>query len=430
MKIKKYFTIAIIFLLTSLIFGCGDDRASTADVAYGTEGIIVEPTELHSIYYEDDYLNLELFVHNRGMYSNPAGKILVGGFDRNAIKIPADPIDLPEVIGKDPFLPEGGTEMIEVEETGPLVIPLGVYYDPILQISTCYIYQTTASPDICVLGDVEETFVCKPKTQYLNTQGAPVAVTEVTEEAMENHINVIAKIENLGDGTVVTADDVVAFENCPYSLGFNDRDIVKVTMFISNLGDPVCTPSDGYVRLINGEGMITCMFTKRDYTTYTTPVHIVADYAYTETIEEQIEIYARTEKLLPGHPGLGSSQVPYGTLPEQEEMEETGDCYCSPSNVAEWGGCVCLYINGKEHVCSHEEVVTIPASNGKISFEVRGTNDVIGCGDSPEEPSCPTTVTYTADGYYYPTEIMIWGKMATGSKYPHIAEWCTIQAQS
>jgi hypothetical protein len=436
MKQRKNVVCLWILICLSLLIinGCDEGyRPSSDDVAYGTDGLVIEAAELQTTYYEGDYLNLELFVNNLGMYNNPSGKILIGGFDRNAIGISSDPILIPDVAAKSSFNPDGGTEVVKVDESKPLIIPIGIYYDPILQISSCYNYQTYASPNVCVLRDPEDVFICRPGTQFLDSQGAPIAVTEVTEEALENHVNIIVRIENLGEGEVVNPHDAVAFEECPYSLSFDDKDVVKVDMLIANLGEPDCTPSDGYVKLIDGEGMIACMFTTRTDTTHTTPVHITIDYAYTETIEVPIEIYATSEKLIPGHPGVSGTQVPYGTLPGEEELEGSSDCNCNIAEEQDFGGCVCLYIDGQEHDCDSEDVVKFSVDgNGYKLFEVRGSKDIIGCGTSQGEATtedCPLQVYRYIPPYPATNGLHIWGRVKD-SYSEYVRELCTIQRAS
>tara|TARA_Y100000310_G_scaffold15573_1_gene15627 strand:- start:1264 stop:2619 length:1356 start_codon:yes stop_codon:yes gene_type:complete len=212
-------------------------------------------------------------------------------------------------------------------------------YDPKVLITACYPYVTKASPTVCIdpnpFDDLEEK-VCNIGSQNLETQGAPIAVTEIEQEASTNKIQFKIHIKNVGDGDVLKTGvsavkdkdaagneiEVNVLDRCsPLSGGKLDRkDFDRVQVTKINVGDvdlwnvdnaatpdvnenkcsPFADGTDDIIRLFDGEGFVICtlnlnngaaegVFTNVE-SAYTTPITIGLSYSYRSTISKQIEI--------------------------------------------------------------------------------------------------------------------------------------------
>jgi len=94
-------------------------------------------------------------------------------------------------------------------------------------------------------------------------------------------------IENVGDGTVISTDSL---DKCPYALEREDKNIVEVSLSMSDAGEITCKPEDNKVRLTNGKGLIFCKVPIGFDTNYETPLDIHLSYGYSSSIERTVEI--------------------------------------------------------------------------------------------------------------------------------------------
>ncbi len=396
---KRYCIWAFLFL--ALLFGsCTSyygNRKYNEDYRSGTEGVVVSFLNEDFIFYDGDYLNLQLVLQNKGAYDAPAGKVVLSGYDPTVVKISDEGILLPdEFYGKSLYSEEGSTYFVTVEEDAPLSLSLGETYDAIVQASVCYSYQTIATPTVCLLYDPDETYICEQDPIVLTDQGGSVAVTEVQQTYLQDKVRFAVTIEHVADGTVINAYDTEAYEACPFTLERDHLNSVAVSMRISGLGEPSCVPGNSYVRLNSeGRGTIVCTFTLREQRSYTTPLEITVDYMYLSTLEQKMTVAQRTSALEREAGGFDYSS---GLQDDSGGTSPGDECYCSDANMRKWGGCVCLYIDGQRYYCL-EGSTEIPVSGEEgdtISYRVYGSSTVQRCGDSPSpSTSCPFTGTTT-----------------------------------
>jgi hypothetical protein len=298
---KTMHKVFIAALLIGLIAACTPkDPDNNINYRTGTEGLVVQfakdspPAKV----YKDSKLYLVLEVHNKGAYSRPGslGTVYLHGFEPNAISISGydttnkyASYPIPETSAKSPYLAEGGYNLIEVEESGPVKVPFGDSTNQKIMATTCYEYQTVATPSVCVVSNPAAMFkdkVCEPKTVTMTNQGAPVAVTKVQEEAMENALNFIITVQNVGGGRIVNLD---ALSQCPMRLNWQNTNYVNFEVGLSSY-KAECTPSDGKVRLIDNKGVIFCKFPVELQTSYLSPLNIILNYGYSSSITRDVQI--------------------------------------------------------------------------------------------------------------------------------------------
>ena len=211
-----------------------------------------------------------------------------------------------------PINPLGGFATVEFE--GKIIADKITVdeYNPTIMATACYPYGTLASPTVCVdplpFDDRQEK-VCHIGSQTLETQGAPVAVTKITQEASTNKIQFKITIKNVGDGDVINSSPGSLSRCNPLGGGKLDRkefDRVQVTkikigsvdLWHADKNNNNCSPfadgSNDIIKLFNGEGFVICTLTVSGLgdvqSAYTTPLNINLSYNYRSTISKPIKI--------------------------------------------------------------------------------------------------------------------------------------------
>lgn len=199
-----------------------------------------------------------------------------------------------------------GGEMNYISYTGHVLNwPQGTDEIPqTFQLTTCYMYTTFAAPMVCIdpqpySGNRK---VCTPQTStWSGGEGAPIAITQVTQENTPQDAIFHVTIKNLGGGTVY---DPGSLEKCsPYYIGgakMTDQNVVWIgEVRIGNyLMNPTgCSPGQE-VRLQNGEAEFTCTYPIRQYaqinSAYQTPLVIELWYGYSKVYQQQVLVKAYT----------------------------------------------------------------------------------------------------------------------------------------
>jgi hypothetical protein len=272
----------------------------------------------------DEDILIMIDLKNKGTYPEGDhfgnGQIHISGFDSGIIDMDKKRKDL---IDEDMFLPAassinplGGFSTVEFE--GEIIAEKITIdeYNPTILATACYPYVTKASPTVCIdpqpFDDRQEK-VCHIGSRTLETQGAPVAVTKIDQEASTNKIQFKIAIENVGSGDVLTpaldAKGKDIFGKCdPWNsetLGRKDFDRVQLKEIkignVDLLSNGKCNPfADGtkgttnLIRLFNGEGFVICTLTVSKLgdaqSAYTTPLNIELEYNYRSTISKSISI--------------------------------------------------------------------------------------------------------------------------------------------
>lgn len=237
--------------------------------------------------YDDNFLNVEKYNHGLMLIGLLAG------------------LDFSKFLGKEFLLAANaydypGGEQQYTDFNAHLVNwPQGADFIPQHFLATsCYLYTTFAAPMVCIdpAPYSQTRKVCSPNTiTYGKGQGAPVAITRVTQESTPRTAVFHFEIQNKGGGTVF---DPGMIEKCsPYYPGgakSSDKDMVwigSVRIGTQEIRDR-CTPSN-VVRLQNGKGEFTCSY-PIEYadlnSAYQTPIVIELWYGYSNVIDRLVNV--------------------------------------------------------------------------------------------------------------------------------------------
>jgi len=163
-------------------------------------------------------------------------------------------------------------------------------------LTTCYMYTTFAAPMVCIDPQPysENRKVCTPQTATWGSgQGAPVAITTVTEENTPRTAVFHITVKNEGTGTVFDPGEL---EKCsPYFPGgakASDENIIWIGEV--RIGDQLLTCSPEHIlRLQNGETSFTCSYPIQYAelnSAYMTPLVIELWYGYSTVQQQQITV--------------------------------------------------------------------------------------------------------------------------------------------
>jgi len=289
-----------LLVLFVLLTACTITETPTYTYRTGTQGVDIKFLDPEPEVYTGTEMNLQFEIFNKGAYDleDGFGKVVLSGYDGDAIKFSNFDYDgkysehaLPFVMAKGLYAKDGGYDILEVTEDGEVSVPFGETYKPNIMATTCYLYETLASPTICVMSSVEEMKeqdeICRQTHTTMTDQGGPVAVTKVEEDILQQMLGVRITIENVGNGEVF---DQNAFTECPFNLERTQKDIVDVSIDLVDSGEPICEPKDMRVPLYFGKGTIYCRIPIEMHTSYTAPLDITLDYGYTSSISRQFTL--------------------------------------------------------------------------------------------------------------------------------------------
>lgn len=405
--------------LLLLVFACqpvSDNPNDNLDYRHGTDGLVLNFEGMSKKIYSGSELGLVIEVRNKGAYDIQRGyaRVFLSGYDPTAIQFGNDVFDVQETTGKNPYVPEGGYSVIEISENGAASVPFGDSYEPTLMATSCYKYQTLATPGVCVVSSPSAIIrddVCTPGTITMSSQGAPVAVTKVEEEVGEQTLNFIITVENKGDGKVV--DLASLGDKCPFNLKYTDLNLVNFNVEVRGQSPAECTPVDNKVRLVDGKGVFYCKVNTQLETSYTTPLIITLDYGYSSSITKRIEIVNP-----PGTADTGDddSDAPF----DPDDADDDSDDSSSDTGGTSTTSSCTVYISadGRNHVCrpagkpDHiiftepgQHTFTVTASGAESCWITGGSK-----GDCPQtvtlnQPSSVSVAAYDADGKRCASEV-------------------------
>ncbi|MBI2650369.1 hypothetical protein HYX04_03570 [Candidatus Woesearchaeota archaeon] len=339
-KLKKRLVFVLFIALLILISGCKGKKStekSLEEIRTGTEGIVMSflqnapPATIHVEKGVDEPLNsfeVILELRNKGAFPQPGeggtapvGRMFLSGYDQNILSFDKNSVEEftgKALEGKSSINPNGGLDLFTFR--GQVNVDnLNVEkYEPTLLATACYKYLTVAGPSVCIDPDPYSTIqkkICEAQDISLSSQGAPIAVTKIDEEAFATKTQFKITIKNVGNGDVVKYE---AINKCgPSGDKILREDVDKVYLQEVRIGNKVlnCGPfvntgdssvrrKAGDIRLINGEGFIICELPSSDYsqskTAYTTPITITLLYGYRSSIEKKIEIKQETSGITGG----------------------------------------------------------------------------------------------------------------------------------
>ncbi len=308
--------IVLILLTTFLLSACSgqvnagetprDTAAVLREVQSGTQGVELEfindfPPK--TIYDQDELIAI-VEINNKGNHDLAAEAcfVEVTGHDPSIItgafgspRSCAENIGVLE--GKNVYNTQGGINQIEFH-SGQMLLDDGVFeYNPTLNFLTCYNYQTTANPEVCVDTQRYQVTSEQKACDYRQSvsvgggQGGPVGISYVGMDMVGERAIFDITVRNFGSGRVLSPfSDILGCGQA--SLGFDDVDKVLYNVHLSGGSLISCKPFDGLVRLHNDQGKIQCQFLIPGTAAFKTPLRIELDYNYIESEQKQVKIVA------------------------------------------------------------------------------------------------------------------------------------------
>ena len=318
-KNKIKFEILFLFLLLIVIVGCAqqDGKSSREETITGTDGLTIEflegyPQDRYIVSGSAEPISVMLDVRNKGTFPKENeqnilgfGQIYLSGFDNRIIAMEQvkslSGLNLPAATS---LYPEGGFDTVRFNgymNIGYLEVDR---YEPTIQATICYPYSTRLGTSVCIDPfpyDETQEKVCEMGTYTFSSQGAPVAVTRIEQEASTNKIQFKITIKNVGDGDIISLGKLAAC-NPLYGAALERDDFDKVALASVTLGSvpilgscgPFAEGSGNIIKLYKGEGYVICSVDIAYFggpgSAYTTPLNIELQYGYRSTISKQIKI--------------------------------------------------------------------------------------------------------------------------------------------
>lgn len=311
---NKFLMVLSLIVIIFLISGCRTPRGVEKPMRYqyrtGSEGLVLNfPTNGFTRLYEnEDDVRMTVEIRNRGAFPQPEetgefyGYIWVGGFDKSILELEPDAdnnrLDAVSLEGKSPINMEGGREAVVF--VGDIYnLPGGVpYYRTPIIATTTYFYKTVAAPTVCVdpyprSAEVREK-VCRIREYgsiaISGSQGAPVAITTIEEDATSDYLLFRIHMQNVGGGLVIPIGDIHEDPNLGYD--WDELNRVEIgDVSVGNIPMDDCRPDD-FIKLENNRGYMLCRIrtTTLGANTYNAPLNIELEYGYSSSVRKEIEI--------------------------------------------------------------------------------------------------------------------------------------------
>jgi hypothetical protein len=304
--------VLLVFLVVFIV-GCGivpqgetpqDTASILRAVQTGTQGVQIDILQNFPppVVYDQNELIALVEVKNKGNYNLEAQDcfIQVTGFDPNIIRgdfeRPRSCAENVQVLeGKNEYNLEGGFNQIEFRATD-IALPDRVFeYNPNLNFLSCYNYQTTASPQVCLdpltyqIAADQKACNFRKSISVGGGQGGPVGVSHIGVTMVGSKRAVFEiNVRNMGSGSVISPDASIV--DCSSGLEYTDLDRVAYNVELSGGSLINCNPTDGFVRLVNGQGKIVCNFNVHGNTAFETPLLVDLNYGYKDSISKQVKI--------------------------------------------------------------------------------------------------------------------------------------------
>ncbi|MBW2999797.1 hypothetical protein KY339_03920 [Candidatus Woesearchaeota archaeon] len=295
----------VIFFLLVLILSFGCQRALPSDAPptekeyrIGSQGLMMlfVPNNPPERVYAGDRFDIAIEYTNMGA-ARASGFMYLSGYDPNYIGID-NPREIIDIEGKSVFSPDRGETHIAEFAVDRLVLPSGVdWFDQTFLATACYAYETIATAKVCIdpdpYGALAEEKVCFPVAQGTGTQGAPVAVTNIEEDALRGRVQFRLTISNVGGGTVISPNAAVT--DCHARLDRKFINKVEITEAFFSDYMLKCEPMDEsgrtIIRLDTGTGTAYCYTNiPLDIGAYETLLTIKLNYIYRDSMEKRVRI--------------------------------------------------------------------------------------------------------------------------------------------
>ncbi len=286
----------VIFILSMLLLvGCtgGSSSGDVTNWKTGTQGITLDFVQNSppSTIYAGEVYTLALEVRNRGAHPIDDDTVDVSlffsGFDQTLLSgIDDDSISVFDK--KSVTNPEGGFEIYDTD------FDVQIYEDTDslpqdIRVTACYDYETVAGLEVCVDPDPtkdDDDSCIATGASGAGGQGAPIAITSVTQEPLKGKVRFTMRIQNVGQG------DLIRQGTGCLSVDRRDKDIVVFEgASIGNVELECSADASGEIRLVNGVGTLTCTGEVNELEpAYLTSLGVKLVYGYKDSVSKRVTI--------------------------------------------------------------------------------------------------------------------------------------------
>jgi hypothetical protein len=173
------------------------------------------------------------------------------------------------------------------------------------QINACYLYTTTVTPTVCVDPDPtsNRNEPCSTGTiQFKESQGAPIKVSRIDQQARPGNVAFTIYIEHVGDGDVLLPGSL---DMCsPWSPVRPDKRRMNAVQLLDarisgDFQQLRCLPETDnkrIIRLENGKGQITCLYPitgagASSRAAYSTAMTLEFGYVYSNVVRKDVIVH-------------------------------------------------------------------------------------------------------------------------------------------
>jgi hypothetical protein len=310
---KRYFiknvVVVLVFLLIT-VFVCSCSGNNNSNTGKSGSGLSLEIDSIPEVIYDSEPISIEVLLKNLGSYDIPSGATMLklSGYDPSLFDFPnegvvrlaklngnneqstgfSDYVDLGSSRLKDNFLGEN------LPDVSPTFI-----------LNACYLYQTTASVQVCINPDIYSSSPkvgeCHAGSAKVYNTNAPIAVSSVQERFLSYDrgtgilkVKFDVTISNVGKGKIWSPNH----ENYMYECGkyySNIKEIQnKVEIKSATLSGAVidCTTASGsnVITLAGNSATFSCLGEIRADDAYTTQLDINIEYGNSMYISKKVTI--------------------------------------------------------------------------------------------------------------------------------------------
>lgn len=331
---KKKLLLKLVFLLLVFVVGCrGGGQITNVNIYKGTDGLTMEflentpPDEV----FENAIVPLGISIRNEGAYDIIDGfGLITFSVEEDYMKLNKESLrtfgerinwegDKPQIKfslnGKTLERAEGEHEIITLRINSEELEELSQIHESSILATACYGYRTELVANVCIDTDIYNirgiVKSCKVKDQSYSSQGAPIVVANINTEMipMESgdpkkvmlRPQFLIYIQNRGNGLVIEKTPGTIRDACSEkSLDYSKWNTVSINVYLG--GDKIQVDCDvtedgegktGIIKLRDNMGVARCILEEgidEIKGTYVSPLRVVLDYGYTNTISKKIVI--------------------------------------------------------------------------------------------------------------------------------------------
>ncbi len=338
LSILIFFSIFLLSCTISNPFGTSTKKSTDVDVYVGFQGLIAEfsKTAPPPTVFQESSFPIFIRLRNVGAYDikdkngGKNGIISLGlekdyvkdvtiepdprlAFDSNTLKFDID--------GKSQINAKGDEIFVNFNAKTKKLDPQSETHTSAITATLCYPYQTLAAATVCIDPDPSGTRPGKKVCQvqditFSRGQGAPITVVKIEPQMVPDGRDIkpqfLIYVENRGAGDVVNKDSYDNICTQSESSGsdvWNRAHIQVFTTGSQGENQLVCCPNDvngncdeketdtnkktGILRFRDKKDFVRCTFSNgipRNYDAYTSPLKILIDYGYVQSISTNIII--------------------------------------------------------------------------------------------------------------------------------------------